>query len=152
VGWVLAPPDLTDSIRKVHDFLTVGAAAPLQQAGVTALAFPDAYYDDLAHEYRGKRDHIVESLQNSGLICSHPHGAYYVMADISQLKSGNNRGFVSDVEFVRYLIEKIGIAAVPGSSFFSHPDLGKHLVRFCFCKKYETLEAARRKLSLLHAS
>ncbi len=150
VGWVLAAPDLTDSIRKVHDFLTVGAAAPLQQAGVTALDFPDRYYDDLAVEYQGKRDHIMQSLQSAGLICSQPDGAYYVMADISGLKSPAGGQFVNDVEFVRHLIEKVGIAAVPGSSFFSQPELGKHLVRFCFCKKYETLERARQQLSLLN--
>jgi aminotransferase len=150
VGWVLAAPDLTDSIRKVHDFLTVGAAAPLQQAGVTALDFPDSYYDGLAVEYQGKRDHILQSLQDAGLICSQPDGAYYVMSDISGLKSREGRGFVNDLEFVRHLIEKVGIAAVPGSSFFSQPELGKHLVRFCFCKKYETLEVARRQLSSLN--
>ena len=83
VGWVLAPPDLTDSIRKVHDFLTVGAASPLQQAGVMALGMPDDYYTELAAEYAGKRDHIVTSLEAAGFACSIPRGAYYVMADIS---------------------------------------------------------------------
>jgi aminotransferase len=143
VGWVLAPPDLTDSIRKVHDFITVGAASPLQQAGVMALAMPDQYYAGLAAEYSGKRDHIVASLESAGLKCSIPHGAYYVMADISRT------GFHDDVSFVRYLIENIGIAAVPGSSFFLHPADGARFVRFCFCKKYETLEVARKKLSRL---
>jgi aspartate/methionine/tyrosine aminotransferase len=144
VGWVLAPPDLTDSIRKVHDFITVGAASPLQQAGVMALGMPDQYYADLASEYSGKRDHIVASLESAGLKCSVPRGAYYVMADISQT------GFSDDVSFVRHLIENIGIAAVPGSSFFLHPADGAGFVRFCFCKKYETLEIARQKLSRLN--
>ncbi len=140
VGWVLARPDLTDSIRKVHDFLTVGAASPLQQAGVMALGMEDSYYANLAAEYVGKRDHLVASLEAAGLRCSIPRGAYYVMADISGL------GFDNDVAFVRHLIENIGIAAVPGSSFFSHAGDGDNWVRFCFCKKYETLEQARLQL------
>ena len=145
VGWVLAPPDLTDSIRKVHDFLTVGAASPLQQAGVLALGMADDYYANLANEYAGKRDHLLESLTAAGLRCSVPRGAYYIMADISALN------FHDDVSFVRHLIEKIGIAAVPGSSFFSHPGDGANWIRFCFCKKYETLEVARRKLLSLRS-
>jgi aspartate/methionine/tyrosine aminotransferase len=137
VGWVLAPPDLTDSIRKVHDFLTVGAASPLQQAGAMALAMGDDYYQSLASQYAAKRDHILATLENGGLRCFIPHGAYYVMTDISGL------GFADDVAFTRYLIEKIGVAAVPGSSFYAHPERGRQQVRFCFCKKYETLEEAR---------
>ncbi|HEX3879545.1 MAG TPA: aminotransferase class I/II-fold pyridoxal phosphate-dependent enzyme [Bryobacteraceae bacterium] len=140
VGWVLAPPDLTDSIRKVHDFLTVGAASPLQQAGVMAMGLPDEYYANLSAEYVGKRDHLVASLTEAGLRCSVPRGAYYIMANISNLDLGD------DIAFVRHLIENIGIAAVPGSSFFSHPADGANWVRFCFCKKYETLDTARRKL------
>jgi aminotransferase len=140
VGWVLAAPDLSDSIRKVHDFLTVGAAAPLQQAGVLALSLPDSYYSELATHYRGRRDRMVQILEETGFQPIRPSGAYYVMADISGF------GFVSDIEFVRHLIERIGVAAVPGSSFFENPADGSHLIRFCFCKKYETLEAARERL------
>jgi aspartate/methionine/tyrosine aminotransferase len=143
VGWVLAPPDLTESIRKVHDFITVGAASPLQQAGVMALAMADDYYTNLAAEYAGKRDHLLASLEAAGLRCSVPRGAYYIMANISALN------FNDDVKFVKHLIEKVGIAAVPGSSFFSHSADGADWVRFCFCKKYETLEIARQKLLLL---
>jgi aspartate/methionine/tyrosine aminotransferase len=138
VGWVLAPPDLTDSIRKVHDFLTVGAAAPLQQAGVMALGSDDAYYRDLALHYSTRRDHILETLTSTGLRCFQPRGAYYVMVDISGF------GFANDLSFVRHLIETIGVAAVPGSSFYAQPGAGSQYVRFCFCKKYETLEEARR--------
>ena len=137
VGWVLAPPDLTDSIRKVHDFLTVGAASPLQQAGAMALAMGEDYYHALAAQYAAKRDHILASLENAGLRCFIPHGAYYVMTDISGL------GFADDLDFTSYLIENIGVAAVPGSSFYAHPERGRQQVRFCFCKKYETLEEAR---------
>lgn len=144
VGWVLAPPDLSDSIRKVHDFLTVGAAAPLQEAGCVALGLGDDYYAKLASEYAGRRAHILETLRTTGLRCTEPRGAYYVMADISGLN------FNDDVTFVRYLIEKLGVAAVPGSSFYSQGGGGSQQVRFCFCKKYETLEEARRHLLRLN--
>src|SRR5262249_45677295 len=137
VGWVLASPDLTDSIRKVHDFLTVGAASPLQQAGVVALGLGEEYYTHLAAEYSARRDYIVSSLEGAGLRCFIPRGAYYVMADISDSEYQN------DVDFVRYLIDIIGIAAVPGSSFYAQSRSGSRHVRFCFCKKYETLEKAR---------
>jgi len=140
VGWVLAPPDLSDSIRKVHDFLTVGAASPLQQAGTMALAMGDDYYTALASQYAAKRDHILETPEGAGLRSFIPRGAYYVMTDISDL------GFADDLAFYRYLIEKLRVAAVPGSSFYAHPDRGRQQVRFCFCKKYETLEEARHQI------
>ena len=143
VGWVLAPPDLTDSIRQVHDFLTVGAAAPLQQAGAMALAMGEDYYRNLAAGYKKRRDLIVASLEDAGLRAFRPRGAYYVMTDISALN------FNDDVSFVRYLIETLGLAAVPGSSFFAHPGRGSQQVRFCFCKKYETLEMAKQQLAKL---
>jgi len=146
VGWVLAPADLTDSIRKVHDFLTVGAAAPLQQAGVVALGLGDEYYRELAADYAGRRDHLIASLEAAGLRCFRPAGAYYVMTDIS------GSGFAGDVAFVRNLIENLGVAAVPGSSFYAHSDMGIRQVRFCFCKKYETLESARKALLKLVSS
>ena len=141
VGWVLAPPDLTASIRKVHDFLTVGAAAPLQQAGVYALTQGETYYAHLSEEYRQRRDHIVTSLQQAGFRCFVPKGAYYVMTDIS------NFGFSDDMSCVRHMLTEIGLAAVPGSSFYSRSGGGNQQVRFCFCKKYETLELARQQLS-----
>ncbi|HKE29403.1 MAG TPA: aminotransferase class I/II-fold pyridoxal phosphate-dependent enzyme [Bryobacteraceae bacterium] len=143
VGWVLAPPDLTNSIRKVHDFLTVGAAAPLQQAGVCAMQLPPEYYTHLAQEYLARRDHIVGALEAAGFRCFVPRGAYYVMTDISAF------GFKDDVSFVRHLIENIGVAAVPGSSFYAHSCGGSRQIRFCFCKKYETLELASQQLSKL---
>jgi aspartate/methionine/tyrosine aminotransferase len=143
VGWVLAAPDLTDSIRKVHDFLTVGAAHPLQIAGVTALGLPDEYYQKLAAEYQARRDHIVSVLQETGFKPFRPYGAYYVMADISDF------GFPDDTSFAMHLLEKAQVAAVPGSSFFSKSEDGRQLIRFCFCKKYETLELARQQLKRL---
>ena len=140
IGWVMAPADLSDGVRKVHDFLTVGAAAPLQQAGAAALGMPGAYYDGLATTYTAKRDIIVGQLEQAGFLCYKPEGAYYVMCDISGF------GFPDDVAFTKHLIGDIGVACVPGSSFFSEPARGKHIVRFCFCKKEETLLQAGARL------
>jgi len=140
VGFVLAAPDLSDSIRKVHDFLTVGAAAPLQQAGVVALNLPDSYYEKLMAEYQKRRDFLLQRLDQAGFRCYRPQGAYYIMTDISDF------GFADDVSFARHLIEDVGVAAVPGSSFFSDSSAGAALIRFCFCKKYETLEEAGNRL------
>jgi len=140
VGFVLAPPDLTDSIRKVHDFLTVGAAAPLQQAGVVALNLPDSYYEKLSLQYQKRRDLLLQRLEQAGFRCYRPSGAYYIMADIGDF------GFADDLSFVRHLIENVGVAAVPGSSFFADSTAGAALIRFCFCKKYETLEMAGDRL------
>lgn len=144
VGWVLAAPDLTESIRKVHDFLTVGAASPLQQAGVHALGMPESYYIELSDHYRVRRDLMIEILNGCGLKPVIPKGAYYAMADFSGVSRHE-----TDVEFARRLVEEIGVAAVPGSSFFESPEAGNKLIRFCFCKKYETLEAARERLHRL---
>jgi aminotransferase len=143
VGWVIASPELTASIRKVHDFLTVGAATPLQQAGITALNLPDSYFSALAASYRQKRDLLIGILESSGFKCLVPKGAYYVMCDISDF------GFESDTAFCKHLVEDIGVAAVPGSSFFSDPSTGRQLIRFCFAKRPETLQAAGEKLSRL---
>ena len=143
VGWVLAPPDLTDSIRKVHDFLTVGAAAPLQHAGVCALGLGPDYYRELTEKYTARRDYLVAALESAGFHCFIPRGSYYIMTDITQF------GFASDTEFATHLVEKIGVAAVPGSSFYAHSGAGDRKVRFCFCKKYETLETARYQLQKL---
>jgi aspartate/methionine/tyrosine aminotransferase len=143
VGWVIAPPDLTPSIRKVHDFLTVGAAAPLQQAGVTALALPDEYFEKLARNYETKRNLLVHILQKAGFRCYVPQGAYYILCDITAFP------FRDDVAFCKHLVEVSGVAAVPGSSFFSQPADGANLIRFCFAKKLETLEAAAERLDRL---
>lgn len=140
VGWVLAAPDLSDSIRKVHDFLTVGAATPLQQAGVLALNLPGSYYTKLASDYKKRRDLLLGLLEQAGFQCFRPDGAYYIMTDIS------NFGFPDDYTFVRHIIENCGVAAVPGSSFFANSNQGATLIRFCFCKKYETLEEAGNRL------
>jgi aspartate/methionine/tyrosine aminotransferase len=143
VGWVLASPEITQSVRKVHDFLTVGAAAPLQQAGVTALSLPDTYYTELACEYAARRDMLLAMLEKAGFRCSRPRGAYYIMANISAF------GFPDDVSFVRHMVEHAKLAAVPGSSFFGNSLDGSHWIRFCFPKKYETLKEAEACLSRL---
>src|ERR1700688_4066279 len=143
VGWAVAPPAITDAIRKVHDFLTVGAPAPLQEAGAAALSMPVSYYRELADRYRTRRDHLIPALEKAGFRCYLPRGAYYVMTDISAF------GFANDVKFAAYLVREIGIACVPGSSFYKHPKDGSQQVRFAFCKKPETLDAAARRLEKL---
>ena len=143
VGWVIAPPPLTAAIRKVHDFLTVGAAAPLQAAGTVALSLPDAYYADLAAGYRGRRDDLLAALEPTGLVPFVPDGAYYVMADIGGVTDED------DVTFARRLTVEPGVATVPGSSFYSRPELGRSKIRFAFPKRPETLAEAARRLSFL---
>jgi aminotransferase len=140
VGYVIAPPDLTSAIRKVHDFLTVGAAAPLQEAGAVALGFGREYYEKLQADYARRRDLLLPALEEAGFRWSRPRGAYYVMTDISSF------GFDDDVSFARHLVAEVGVAVVPGSSFYSRPELGKSQVRFCFCKRDETLNAAAERL------
>ncbi len=130
--------------RKVHDFLTVGAAAPLQAAGAYALSLPAEYYDRLQSEYRARRDLLLPVLDNAGFKTFRPDGAYYIMTDISGF------GFADDVEFTRHLIREVGVACVPGSSFYSVPERGRQQVRFCFCKKDETLQLAAERLEKLH--
>ncbi len=143
VGWTLAPEDISGAIRKVHDFLTVGAAAPLQQAGVAALSMPDSYYAGLAAGYQRRRDMLEGILTKAGFVCYKPSGAYYTMTDISGF------GFPDDVAFARHLVTEIGVAAVPGSSFYRDTALGRTKLRFCFCKKDETLNAAAERLAKL---
>jgi aminotransferase len=140
VGWAIAPPEITSAIRRVHDFLTVGAPAPLQEAGAAALALPDSYYASLAEGYRRRRDRLIPALEESGFRCFVPRGAYYVMTDISGF------GYVDDRAFTKFLVEEIGVAPVPGSSFYRDPKDGAQQVRFAFCKKDETLDEAGRRL------
>jgi aminotransferase len=141
VGWVIAPPDLSIGIRKTHDFLTVGAAAPLQAAGAVALSLPDAYYGELLAGYRQRRDALLPPLESAGFTVFRPAGAYYVMTDISALTSED------DVTFARRLTADPGVATVPGSSFYSRPELGRTKIRFAFPKKLETLRAAAERLA-----
>jgi aminotransferase len=153
VGWALAPPDTTQAIRKVHDFLTVGAAAPLQQAGALALKSPQSYYDKLAATYATKRERLLKILTASGFTVYKPRGAYYIMTDISRFHFDEAKypADSRDVSFAKYLVEKIGVACVPGSSFYNNAQDGASQVRFTFCKKEETLAAAEARLVKLHA-
>jgi aspartate/methionine/tyrosine aminotransferase len=145
VGWAVAAEKITNAIRKVHDFLTVGAPAPLQEAGAAALSMPPAYYEKLAEGYRVRRDHLMPALSAAGFKCFRPRGAYYVMTDVSAFR------FKDDVSFAKYLVQDIGVATVPGSSFYHDPRDGAHQIRFAFCKKPETLDEASRRLIKLHA-
>jgi aminotransferase len=147
VGYILASPQLTAPIRKMHDFMTVGAPAPLQEAGAVALSLPDAYYTELAAHYTTRRDRLLEVLQQAGLKPFVPSGAYYIMCNIEELRA--REGLADDVEFARFLIEGIGVASVPASSFFRDPASGRNLIRFTFCKREETLAAAAARLLLL---
>jgi aminotransferase len=143
VGYAIAPAEITGAIRKMHDFLTVGAAAPLQEAGARALRLPGEYYERLAAGYLRRRDRVLQALEAAGFRCFTPRGAYYIMADIS------NFGFPDDRAFTRHLVEKVGVAVVPGSSFYSQPAAGSRQVRFAFCKTDATLDEAARRLKKL---
>jgi aspartate/methionine/tyrosine aminotransferase len=145
VGWAIAPPPLMASIRKVHDFLTVAAPAPLQEAGVTALGFPEEYYRALAQSYQERRDAFLGGIVEAGWNASRPQGAYYTLAEIGEQR--RRRGIADDVEFCRELVLRAGVAAVPGSSFFVDPDSGRDLVRFAFPKRLETLRRAAERLA-----
>jgi aspartate/methionine/tyrosine aminotransferase len=138
LGYVMAHERIIDSVRKVHDFLTVGAAAPLQEAAVTALELPPSYYDELQRSYTRKRDVLLGYLERAGLTFTRPQGAYYVMVDISRF------GHPSDTDFCRWLAREIGVAAVPGSSFFREPD--HRYMRLHFAKREDTLHAAGERL------
>ena len=139
LGYVQAPPRIIESARKVHDFLTVWAAAPLQEAAVTALNFPDSYYVDLQQLYAGKRALFLDILREAGLTYTEPQGAYYVQVDLKDW------GFASDREAAEWFVEKVGVAGVPGSSFFREPV--SPMIRFHFAKKEATLREAGYKLS-----
>jgi aspartate/methionine/tyrosine aminotransferase len=145
VGYCIAPSEITSAIRKVHDFLTVGAAAPLQAAGAYALSLPPEYYERLQAEYQRRRDLLLPVLEKAGFKTFSPDGAYYVMTDISRF------GFANDIEFTRHLIREVGVACVPGSSFYSGGKRGAQQVRFCFCKKDETLLLAGERLVKLES-
>jgi aminotransferase len=146
-GWAIAPEKQNNAIRKVHDFLTVGAAAPLQEAAAVALRLPESYYQNLAKTYLEKRNRLVDILEKAGFRCYVPKGAYYIMTEIAELMKAHNQP--NDDQFARWMVKEIGVASVPGSSFYMNPVDGRTQVRFCFCKKEETLAAAAEKLKKL---
>lgn len=143
VGTMIAPANLTHTFRQVHDFVSIGAAAPLQEAGAFAYRMPREYYTKLAADYQARRDRLCSALIEIGFGLELPHGAYYVMTDISAF------GATDDVSFAQYLVREIGVATVPGSSFFNDKSLGRQFVRFCFCKRDETLDEAIERLRKL---
>ena len=141
IGTIVAPPDVTDAIRKVHDFLTVGAPAPLQEGVAVAIeTLGDDYYEELARDYRRRRDILCAGLVKAGFKCRPPQGAYYVMADFSELSN------LPDDAFAKWLTAEHKVASVPGSSFYSRSELGRKYVRFAFCKTEEMLEQAVERL------
>jgi aminotransferase len=144
VGWAIASSAITNSIRKVHDFLTVGAAHPLQEAATRALGLPEGYYRTLAEEYGERREFLMKVLEEVGFRIYSPQGAYYIMTDVGHF------GFPDDVACSFALVEKVGVATVPGSAFYSRRELGKTKVRFAFPKKMATLEEAAEKLRKFH--
>ena len=143
MGWAIAPAALTGGIRKMHDFLTIAAPTPFHDAGVTALSLPEHYYSDLNAEYEKKRDLMMDILARHGFTAYRPGGAYYVIADVSPF------GFKSDADFAHFLVKDIGVATVPGSSFYIDPAAAPQTVRFCFSKRDETLHEADRRLAKL---
>jgi len=147
VGWAIAAETITQRIRKVHDFLTVGAPAPFQHAAAAALGFPAEYYAGLRERYAQAREFLASLLRHCGFEFYYPRGAYYIIADTSRLM--DKLGVQDDFSFSRRLIELTGVATVPGSSFYSDPAKGKRQVRFCFCKKWETLYAVEKALKKL---
>src|SRR5438105_2867596 len=141
LGYAIAPAEQTAAIRKVHDFLTVGAPAPLQAAGAVGMHFDADYFNHLAMDYRGRRTILVDALKAAGFEFPVPDGAYYILADFSKL---SNR---DDVTFAKWMTQEIGVATVPGSSFYHDRELGRSLVRFAFCKKFDTLRRAADRLA-----
>jgi aspartate/methionine/tyrosine aminotransferase len=146
IGWAISPPSLTGGIRKIHDFLTVAAPTPFHDAGVAALSMPDHFYAELAAGYQSKRDLMLDILQRHGFTSYQPAGAYYVMTGVSDF------GFTSDSEFAQYLVKEIGVATVPGSSFYIDPATAPQTLRFCFSKRDETLHEADKRLARLKVS
>jgi aspartate/methionine/tyrosine aminotransferase len=145
LGYAIAPFDFTSPIRKVHDFLTVGAPAPLQAAGAVGMAFDADYYNHIALDYRARRDTMVAALTEGGFKFSSPEGAYYILADFSELSD------LRGLAFAIWLAKEVGVATVPGTSFYHNPETGESLTRFAFCKKPETLERAAERLVTLSA-
>jgi aminotransferase len=146
IGWIVAPPDLTNAIRQVHDCLTVGTAAPLQAAAAVGFAFDADYYNHFTSLYKQKRDFLCNALRDAGFKFSVPEGAYYILADFSDISD------LDDVTFAKWMTQEIGIATVPGSGFFANPENGRIYTRFAFCKKQETLDDAASRLAGLKAA
>ncbi|MET0850148.1 MAG: aminotransferase class I/II-fold pyridoxal phosphate-dependent enzyme [Candidatus Rokuibacteriota bacterium] len=147
IGYAVANPELSVGIRRAHDFITVGAPHPLQEAAVTALRFPDAYYTSLRESYQARRDLLFGQVESAGFVAWKPRGAYYVLTDVAHFMK--QHGCADDTEFAMFLIKEIGVATVPGSSFYAHPELGRTKIRFCFPKTDDMLIEAGERLQKL---
>ncbi|WP_422927593.1 pyridoxal phosphate-dependent aminotransferase [Singulisphaera sp. PoT] len=143
IGTMIAPKGLTHAFRQIHDYVSIGAAAPLQEAGAFAYRMPREYFARLSQDYQARRDRLCSALLEIGFDLELPHGAYYVMANIEAF------GATDDVAFARHLVREVGVATVPGSSFFLDKTLGQQYIRFCFCKRDETLDLAISRLRTL---
>jgi aminotransferase len=143
----VAPEDLTLGIRRAHDFITVGAPHPLQEAAVVALGFPDAYYAELRRGYQARRDLLLGELEAAGFVVYRPQGAYYILTEVAHFMK--ERGIADDTAFALHLVREVGVATVPGSSFYAHPELGRTKIRFCFPKTDDMLREAGRRLQQL---
>jgi aspartate/methionine/tyrosine aminotransferase len=144
VGWAVAPAEISVGIRRAHDFVTVGAPHPLQEAAVVALGLPDSYYVWLREMYQAKRDLLLSYLERAGFVTYRPHGAYYILTDVAHFMA--RYGITDDTAFAMFLVKEFGVATVPGSSFYAHADLGRTRIRFCFPKTDEVLRAAGERL------
>jgi len=149
IGWSVAPPDISVGIRRAHDFITVGAPHPLQEAAVTALALPDAYYVELRQAYQARRDLLFGYVERAGFVAWKPRGAYYILTDAAHFIKA--LGLEDDTAFAMWLIKEAGVATVPGSSFYAHPELGRTKIRFCFPKTDDMLTEAGERLQKLRS-
>jgi aminotransferase len=147
IGWAVAPPEISVGIRRAHDFITVGAPAPLQEAAVTALTLPDAYYVELREKYQARRDLLFGYVERAGFVTWKPHGAYYILTDAAHFIKALK--LEDDTAFAMWLIKEVGVATVPGSSFYAHPELGRTKIRFCFPKTDDILQEAGERLQKL---
>ena len=147
IGWAVAPPELAVGIRRAHDFITVGAPAPLQEAAVTALTLPDAYYVELREKYQARRDLLFGYVEKAGFVAWKPRGAYYILTDAAHFIKALH--LEDDMAFAMWLIKEVGVATVPGSSFYAHPELGRTKIRFCFPKTDDMLQEAGERLQKL---
>ena len=147
IGYAIASPELSVGIRRAHDFITVGAPHPLQEAAVTAVSFPDSYYTQLREAYQARRDLLFGQVEAAGFVAWKPRGAYYILTDAAHFMK--QYGCKDDTEFAMHLIKEVGVATVPGSSFYAHPELGRTKIRFCFPKTDDMLIEAGRRLQKL---
>ena len=143
----MAPPEISVGIRRAHDFITVGAPAPLQEAAVTALTLPDSYYVELREKYQARRDLLLPYVERAGFVAWKPRGAYYILTEAGHFIKA--LGLEDDTAFAMWLIKEVGVATVPGSSFYAHPELGRTKIRFCFPKTDDMLREAGERLQKL---